>query len=506
MLLATPLMMLVGCGGGSESKPDAPPVGGAGGSRLDGAPGTGGAALDAGGRLDVPPAPGDTPPPVDTTAATDVVLPVDVTVVPDIPIVPDVAQVLDVNSVDAPIADTKPPAVEVPPVDTATEAGPVATCTETAATKFKGGTVNADRTLTAACSPYTITSDIDVGGNATLTIEPGVTVRFGPDMNLSIGYNAAAKLVAVGTAAAPIVFTSSNATPGAGDWAGVQLWSNTMNGTALGYLTMDYCGSNGDACLLGTGAKPNRVTVDHVTFAHVGAGSDAIWEKDKDSNFVISNCTFNDIPTTPTQQYAISVYAPSFVGIDSTNVFAGGAMVALMGDTVSTTTTWKNIGTAVAVTAELSIGGTTSPTLTIAAGSTFKFANGVPVSVGYNDPGKLVVAGTATSRVTLTSLAATPGPGDWDGIVVWSASSATLSYTTVSYAGSDGSSGKGAVSVISDNDTLSISNSTISNSGTYGIGVPCGSTATITNTGNTFTANASGDVGPGPSDTAPACQ
>jgi hypothetical protein len=277
-----------------------------------------------------------------------------------------------------------------------------------------------------------------------------------------------------------------------------------MNGTALGYLTMDYCGSNGDACLLGTGAKPNRVTVDHLTFAHVGPGSDAIWEKDVDSNFTISNCTFKDIPTAPTQQYAISVYAPSFVGIDSTNAFNGNATVQILGGTLSTNTSWKNIGTTLAVTDDLNVGGTTAPTLTLAAGSTLKFANDTGITIGYNDPGKLVVAGTATSPVTLTSLAASPGPGDWSGITVWYASSATISYATISYAGAGG--GDGAVSVVSDNDTLAIQNSTVAYSGTYGIGIPCGSTATVTNTGNTFTSNASGNVGPGPDLSAPACQ
>ena len=269
-----------------------------------------------------------------------------------------------------------------------------------------------------------------------------------------------------------------------------------MNGTNLSYLKLDYCGSNSDACLVSSSVRPNRVAVDHVTFSHVGAGSNAIWEKDKDSNFVITNCTFNDIPI---QQYAISVFAPSFAGIDSNNTFNGNAIVELMGNTIGTDTSWKNIGTSVAVTADLDIGGTATPTLTIAAGSTFKFATDTGISIGYNNPGKLVLAGTAASKVTLTSLAGTPGPGDWNGITVWYSSSAQIAYSTISYAGStSASSSTGAVSVVSNNDSIDIQNSTISFSAQYGIGVPCNSTATVTNTGNTFTSNVSGNVGPGP--------
>jgi hypothetical protein len=272
-------------------------------------------------------------------------------------------------------------------------------------------------------------------------------------------------------------------------------------------LSPDYCGSNGDACLIGAGVKPNRVTADHVIFAHVGAGSNAIWQKDKDSNFVISNCTFSDIPNTPTQQYAISVYAQSFAGIDSTNVFNGNAMVELMGGAISTATSWKNLGTVVAVTDDLDIGGAATPTLTIAAGSTFKFAADYGIALGYSNPGSLVLAGTATARITLTSLAATPGPGDWNGIILWNNSSAKIQYSTISYGGStSASSSHGAVSVVSNSDSVDIQNSTISFSGEYGIGIPCGSTATVVNTGNDLTNNTDGPVGPGPDQTALACQ
>jgi hypothetical protein len=408
-----------------------------------------------------------------------------------------------INTIKKPMEENKGTikTAPIPKIDirqlTTTETAPATVCSET--TKFSGGTVTTDRTLTKACSPYTISTDIEVDGNATLTIEPGVTLHFNPDTKFSIGYNGPAKLVAVGTAADPIVLTSSNSSPGAGDWVGVQLWSSTMNGTKLGYLKLDYCGSNSDACLLGTGVKANRVTVDHVTFSHVGSGSNAIWEKDRDSNFAISSCTFNDILSTPTQQYAISVYASSFHGIDSTNAF-NGSMVEVMGGDVSFNTTWKNIGAVIAVVDTINIDGITMPTLTVAAGNTFKFSTDADISIGYNNPGKLVLAGTATSKITLTSLAFPPNPGDWNGITLWNNSRADIVYSTISYAGSV----SGAVSVTSNSGALSIQNSTISHSGAYGIGVPCNSTATITNTGNTFESNAKSEVGPGPN--GPDCQ
>jgi len=493
VVLASPLLV-VGCGGDDNN-------GGTGGSggglKYDAAPGTGGAISDAA------PIPDLAPPAVEAGLGPDTI------VVPDAPLGPDVTPSIDLQPVvdvsvvpDLCCVDTRPPAVDVPaseaqPVDTGApiDTTPALTCTET--TKFSGGTVAVDRTLTKACSPYTIKTDIDVNANATLTIEAGVTVKFNPDTNISIGYSTAGKLVAPGTAADPIVFTSSNTSPGAGDWAGLQLWDNVMNGTNLAYVKFDYCGSNGDACVLGSGVKPGRVTLDHVSIAHVGSGADGIWEKDRESNFAISNCSFSDIPSTPTQQYAISVYAPSFAGIDANNTFNGQVMVQLLGGTIAANTTWKNIGTTVAVTADLSIEGASTPVLTVAAGSAFKFASGITVDVGYNNPGSLTLTGTATSRITLGSLAGTPAPGDWVGIMLWSGGSAKIAYTTISHAGSN----RGAITVDSNTSKLDIQNSTIDHSGSFGIGVRCNSTATINNAGNTFTSNTDEDVGPGPNGT-----
>lgn len=479
--MAMPFAM-VGCGDSSGDK-DGGGTDGGGTGGTDGG-GTGGAKPDGGGAID-------------TSSGVDAH-------VPDAYVAVDSADIIDATIVDAPMGPDAPIAVDSAAVDGSTPIDAVVAvdtaplvCTET--TKFTGGTVTSNRTLTKACSPYTIRNDIAVDGNATLTIEPGTTLRFESDVRLWVGYSTAGKLVAVGNAANPITFTSANTTPGAGDWIGIVFWGNTMNGSAIGYAALDYCGSNADACILGSGVKANRVSIDHVTFNHVGAGSNGIEQKDADSNFTISNCTFNGIPSTPTQQYAISLQAPSFAGIDTSNVF-GTALVEMRGGTIRTKTAWKNIGTTVAVTDALRIEGPATPELSIAAGSTFKFAADTYVWIGYTDAGSLVVTGTATSNVTFTSLNANPHAGDWAGVTLWTGN-ATFKYATISYAGS----GKGAISVESDSATLVVENSTLSYSASYGIGIPCGATTSITNTGNVFSNNADGNVGPGPATGTAAC-
>lgn len=66
--------------------------------------------------------------------------------------------------------------------------------------------------------------DLVVGPSpVTLTLEPGVELRFGPAGRLivDVSGDVGGVLSAVGTADAPIVFTSASATPQPGDWVGI---------------------------------------------------------------------------------------------------------------------------------------------------------------------------------------------------------------------------------------------------------------------------------------------
>ncbi|WP_309889363.1 hypothetical protein [Archangium sp.] len=64
------------------------------------------------------------------------------------------------------------------------------------------------------------------GTSATLAIEAGAELRFEPRTALSV-YDGRSALIAAGTASRPVIFTSAQATPAAGDWAGIRF--NGMN-------------------------------------------------------------------------------------------------------------------------------------------------------------------------------------------------------------------------------------------------------------------------------------
>jgi hypothetical protein len=492
VLSAMPLL-IVGCSD-SENKS------GTGGTlRYDGGGSADGARLDGGGAAEA------TPPAVDTAPPSDVPVPVDAVPVIDVAVAADTTPVvvLDAAIRDAPIQiDTatidSPKAADTAAVDTvvAIDSTPVCTMTKV----FTGGPVTADLTLTAACSPYTINKNIDVQDNATLTIEAGVTLNMANDTEISVGSGTAGRLVANGTATNLIVFTSPTA--GAGDWAGIHFWGNTTTGSRIIYATVDYCGQ-GRACIHGEGGvRTGRVTVDHVTIDHVGPNTNAITEKDPDSNFAISSCTFKGIPAA---QYAISVDGQSFVGIDSTNAF-NGSSIELRGGNISATTTWKNPGaTTVVVTSSLSVDGAPAPTLTIAAGTQLSFVQDTGIQVGSGRGGILKIAGTATALVTLTSANMPAGAGDWYGIYIWGNGQAVIDNATISYGGNVITGTSSGDICVDGKGKLTISNSTLSDSSGYGLWIRCGSEATVNDTNVQYDRNASGQEGPGPDPTGVDC-
>ena len=78
--------------------------------------------------------------------------------------------------------------------------------------------------------------------------------------------------------------------------------------------------------------------------------------------------------------------------------------------------------------------------LTIEAGTTLKFSDNTTISVGQSGTGKVLINGTAQSKVTLTTQYNPPVLAGWYGLVFYSGtqSGSKVTYTTVDYAGGNG--------------------------------------------------------------------
>lgn len=123
-----------------------------------------------------------------------------------------------------------------------------------------GGTISSSTTLTAAQSPYTITSTLTVTSGATLTIEPGVTLRANGNVEVALSNGS---LDAQGTAAAPILFTSSAAAPAEGAWRGIRFGSANPLGSVLRHAVIEFAGQSNAPGIAADGAA--ALTLDHVT-------------------------------------------------------------------------------------------------------------------------------------------------------------------------------------------------------------------------------------------------
>ncbi len=89
----------------------------------------------------------------------------------------------------------------------------------TALTNVSGG-IYTNTTWTLANSPYIVTDTVVVFPGVTLTIEPGVVVKFDNKVQLEIRQ---ATIIAHGTATDSITFTANSTTPSLGFWDGIYL-------------------------------------------------------------------------------------------------------------------------------------------------------------------------------------------------------------------------------------------------------------------------------------------
>ena len=148
-------------------------------------------------------------------------------------------------------------------------------CSDGLAETHVGGVICANATWNLAGSPYVVTvaagGSIVVGCGATLTIQPGVEVRFEPGLALLVGWSAwgPGTLVARGTAQSPILFTSNQPAPAPGDWS------------RIGYLDQAT-----DASFDGDGNYVSGCILEHVIIEYAGSGDYSAVNVDQSAPFL----------------------------------------------------------------------------------------------------------------------------------------------------------------------------------------------------------------------------
>ncbi len=380
-------------------------------------------------------------------------------------------------------------------------------------------TTNTEWTVTG--SPYVIVNPISVSSGVTLTVDAGVVVELGSGNYLVVN----GTLTAAGTSASPISFTSASATPAAGDWGFVSFTAGA-SASQLSYVTFQYGGGWGwGAMVFVQGSSP---TFDHVTIAT--SSSIGLYMNTAGGAPTITNSTFSNNGSYGLNLVAgnsVSLSGTAFTGNSSyavgagpgthllglTNITAtgnGGNAVGYRGGTISAAETWLH-GMNWVLTGVVTVGA--SATLTVDSGTVVQFGTGNYLIVN----GTLTATGTSASPISFTSASATPAAGDW-GFVSFTAgaSASQLSYVTFQYGGGwgwgamvfvQGSSPTFDHVTIATSSSIglymntaggapTITNSTFSNNGSYGLNLVAANSVSLS--GTAFTGNSSYAVGAGP--------
>jgi|GEM_PF-3991032 len=116
--------------------------------------------------------------------------------------------------------------------------------------------IDQDTVLTSSRSPYLVSSEVKVLEGAELRIEPGVEIRFKKGETSISG-----KIISEGTEDAPVIFTSAQETPQAGQWKGVK----AASGSVIKNSVVQYAGRGGEdaVSLSGDSALTDSVVINN---------------------------------------------------------------------------------------------------------------------------------------------------------------------------------------------------------------------------------------------------
>lgn len=295
---------------------------------------------------------------------------------------------------------------------------------------------------TWASGVHVVTTTLTLRAGVTLTIAPCAEVRFAKDAGLVL--RDTAKLVAEGTQTSPITFVRAAA---ADAWGSILVWTPATaslawatleggGGTTADVTRADYVG----ASLVARGSAvplPSTIKVDHVTVkGSTGAGVALIGTRFDAASAGLTITGAGWYPIYLGADATTELPSGSYTGNGLDEILLQTVSVAvydnarpLMADVVMHDRGVPyRVGT-VPASIVVGDGRDTGPnaSLTLEAGVTLRFVkegtsrsqillNSALRSGTWTPQGALVVTGTASKPVRLTSASAMPAPGDWQGV------------------------------------------------------------------------------------------
>ena len=184
-----------------------------------------------------------------------------------------------------------------------------------AQTNVSGG-IFANTTWTMANSPYIVTSNVVVFPGFTLTIQPGVTVKFKNNQQLEIRQ---AKLLAIGTAIDSITFTSDSVAPAPGVYSGIYLNAGSLT-SKFNYCKFNYANIGINA------TSADSLIVSNSNFSNDSIGLQFI------GNTVAQVAMINNTVFTHNPKQGLIIRGLHYSGISNCNFLFNGIDGLIMDD------------------------------------------------------------------------------------------------------------------------------------------------------------------------------
>jgi len=346
---------------------------------------------------------------------------------------------------------------------------------------------------------YNIKNNLTIASGNTLEFTSGAGFRMGEQSSDCADTSGA--LNATGTMAEPIVFRGVSS--GIGTWLGLGINSSSPNNKLI-YCQISGGGSDGIYNASDFGANvtlqcDSRVTIQNTTIAE--SGEFGIYVLDEDAELE----DFEDNEITNNDLAPVWIHLPQVAQLDSGTSYGvgnGRSYIQVVGDAVTEADlNIKKLDVPYRIETEQSGRETyVERAISIAPGTILEFDTGAGLVLGspgvdcIPTTGSLNAQGTTEEPIVFRG--ASEGQGSWLGIGINSSTSENLmTYCEISGGGSTqmyNAGGQGNI-VIHCSGSLTIENSTIKDSGGWGVDFVQGGNS-LSETNNTYSNNASGDV------------
>ena len=334
------------------------------------------------------------------------------------------------------------------------------------------GTVNRNITIKSFV-PYLIIQDQTINNAATVTIEPGATLKFETLRRIDVKDNA--KIIAQGTQSNPITFTSAKpvGSKQPGDWNGIycinsegsdfkycifEYGSGVVSAVWYGMIYLDDC----KASIMNCTFRNSRYT--GVSVVGIKSGFTAF-----DYN-TITDCGEIEADAFPITAWWGNTGFMNLTGMGANNTIESTKGIGVGKGTVNANTYVRKYLYTICDYITISQPSGAGATLTIEPGTKMMFNKNFRLDIGAG--GKLVAEGTASNEIVFTGSA--KDRGWWQGISFINNSAlsgSVLNYCEVSYGGAGmGINNNGNISCGNiRSGVLTIKNCTITHSRSWGI-------------------------------------